>query len=124
MTRVVDLGVMPIYARAGAVVPFDPVRQHMDEEVEEPTTIRVFAGADGSFTLYEDDGTNLDYLQGRGTWTRMTWDDEARRLTIEPGAPPGAVNLLPEDRTFVVELLPGGETRTVRYGGSPVVVAF
>jgi len=120
----VDLSIMPIYARAGAVIPFDPVRQYMDEEVDEPTTIKVFGGADGEFTLYEDDGVSLDYLQGRGTWTRMTWDDAEARLTIDPGAPPGAVNLLPQGRTFVVELLPGGETRTVRYEGSRVEVVF
>ena len=124
VTREVDLWIMPIYARAGAIIPIDPVRQHMDEEVDGPATIKVFRGADGEFTLYEDDGISLDYLQGRGTWTRFTWDDGAVRLTIEPGAPPGAVNLLPEDRTYVVELLPGGETRTVRYTGSPVEVAF
>ena len=124
VTREVDLSIMPLYARAGAVIPFDPVRQYMDEEVDEPTTIKVFGGAEGEFTLYEDDGISLDYLQGRGTWTRMTWDDAEARLTIEPGGPPGAVNLLPEERTFVVELLPAGETRTVRYDGTPVEVAF
>ena len=124
VNREVDLSIMPLYARAGAVVPFDPVRQYMDERVDEPTTIKVFGGADGEFTLYEDDGVSLDYLQGRGTWTRMTWDDSEARLTIEPGGSPGAVNLLPEERTLVVELLPAGETRVVRYEGTPVEVAF
>lgn len=124
VTREVNLSIMPIYARAGAIIPFDPVRQYMDEKVDGPPTIKVFRGADGEFTLYEDDGISLDYLQGRGTWTRMTWDDGAALLTIEPGAPPGAVNLLPEGRTYVVELLPGGETRTARYAGSRVEVVF
>ena len=124
VTREVDLSIMPIYARAGAIIPFDPVRQYMEQEVDEPTTIKVFEGADGEFTMDEDDGKSLDYLQGRGTWTRMSWDDGQRRLTIEPGAPPGAVNLMPEGRTFVVELLPSGETRAVRYEGSRVEVVF
>ena len=124
VTREVDLSIMPIYARAGAVIPFDPARQYMDEEVDAPTTIKVFRGADGEFTLYEDDGISLDYLQGRGTWTRISWNDGQARLTIEPGAPPGAVNLLPEGRDFMVELLPDGETRTVRYAGQRVVVRF
>ena len=124
VTREVDLSIMPIYARAGAIIPFDPVRQYMEQEVDEPTTIKVFGGADGEFTMYEDDGKSLDYLQGRGTWTRMSWDDDQGRLTIEPGAPPGAVNLVPEGRTFVVELLPGGQTREVRYAGSRVEVVF
>jgi len=124
VTREVDLSIMPIYARAGAVIPFDPARQYMDEEVDAPTTIKVFRGADGEFTLYEDDGISLDYLQGRGTWTRISWNDGQARLTIEPGAPPGAVNLLPEGRDFMVELLPDRETRTVRYAGQRVVVRF
>jgi alpha-glucosidase/alpha-D-xyloside xylohydrolase len=115
---------MPIYARAGAVIPFDPVRQYMDEVVSEPTTIRVFGGAHGEFTLYEDDGISLGYLENRGSWTRMKWDDAAQVLTIEPGGPEGAVNLLPERRVFRVELLPAGETRTVEYHGNRVEVRF
>jgi len=124
VTRAVDLATLPIYVRAGAIIPFDPVRQYMEEPVEGPTSLRVYRGADGVFTLYEDDGKSLDYLQGRGTWTRMTWNDRERRLVVEPGEPQGAVNLLPEERTFRVELLPGGETRTVQYRGTRVEVRF
>jgi len=122
--RVVDLATMPIFARAGAIIPFDPVRQYMDQQVDEPTTIKVFTGADGGFTMYDDDGTSLDYLQNRGTWTRMVWDDGSRTLTIEPGAPTGATNLPAGERTFVVELLPAAQTRTVRYSGSRITVDF
>jgi alpha-glucosidase/alpha-D-xyloside xylohydrolase len=124
ITRDVDLATMPIYARAGAIIPFDPVRQYMEQPVDAPTTIKVFRGADGDFTLYEDDGISLDYLQGRGTWTRMVWDDAALRLTIEPSPPQGATNLAGGPRTFRVELLPGGETQTVQYAGSRVEVRF
>ncbi|HEX6938086.1 MAG TPA: TIM-barrel domain-containing protein [Longimicrobiales bacterium] len=124
IVRPVDLATMPIYARAGAIIPLDPVRQFMAQEVDGPTTVEVFRGADGEFTMYEDDGIGLDYLEGRGTWTRFTWDDDARRLTIEPGAPPGATNVDRGPREFRIELIPDGETRTVRYDGSRVVVAF
>jgi len=124
VTRPVDLETMPIYVRAGAIVPFDPVRQYMEEVVDGPTTLKVFPGADGDFTLYEDDGISLDYRQNRGTWTRMRWRDEERVLTIEPGGPENAVNLLPESRVFRIELLPGGETRTVEYAGSRVEAKF
>src|SRR5690606_17287548 len=48
-TRVVDLGTMPIYARAGAIIPLDPVRQHVRQDVDEPTELRVFRGSDGEF---------------------------------------------------------------------------
>ena len=124
ISRPVDLATMPIFARAGAVIPFDPVRQYMDEPVDDPTTIRVFTGADGTFTMYEDDGVSLDYLENRASWTRLTWDDVARRLTLEPAPPPGATNLPAVERMFVVELVPSGETRTVRYRGARTEVGF
>jgi alpha-glucosidase/alpha-D-xyloside xylohydrolase len=123
VTRKVDLATMPIYVRAGAIVPFDPVRQYTGQPVSEPTTLKVYRGADGQFTLYEDDGTSLDYLQGQATWTRMSWDDSANRLTIEPGAPAGSTNL-PSNRMFRVELLPEGTTRNVSYSGQRAEVSF
>jgi len=124
VTRNVDLATMPIYVRAGAIIPFDPLRQYMDEPVDGPTRIKVFSGADGEFTLYEDDGISLDYLENRGTWTRIAWNDDARRLTIEATPPAGTVNLDQGSRTFVVELLPGGETTTVEYDGQRAEVTF
>jgi alpha-glucosidase/alpha-D-xyloside xylohydrolase len=123
VARPVDLATMPIYVRAGAIIPVDPVRQYTAQPVNEPTTLRVYRGADGQFTLYEDDGISQDYLSGRGTWTRMTWDEASRRLTIEPGPPPGATNL-PVRRTFRVQLLPEGRTREAPYDGARVEVVF
>ena len=64
VTRQVDLGTMPIYVRAGAIIPFDPVRQYTAQPVTEPTTLRVYTGADGEYTLYEDDGISQEYLDG------------------------------------------------------------
>jgi len=72
VTREVDLATMPIYVRAGAIIPFDPVRQYTSQRADDPTTRRVYGGADGEYTLYEDDGTSQDYLKRRGSWTRLT----------------------------------------------------
>lgn len=72
--------------RAGAVVPLDPVRQYTAQPVTEPTTLRVYPGADGAFTLYDDDGQSLGYRDGsdaKTVWLRFRWDDAARRLTLE-----------------------------------------
>ena len=70
MTRKVDLATMPLYVRAGAILPLDPVRQYTAQPTDEPTTIRVYPGRDGEFRLYEDDGKSLDYPRasspGRG----------------------------------------------------------
>src|SRR5262245_8974614 len=123
VTRAVDLATMPIFVRAGAIIPLDPVRQYTSQAVSEPTTLRVFRGTDGQYTLYEDDGISQDYLARKGTWTRMTWNERSARLTLEPGPPAGATNLT-APRTFTVELIPARTTRTVQYSGQRVDVRF
>lgn len=122
--RAVDLATMPIFVRAGAIIPFDPLRQYTGQPVEEPTTLKVFRGADGQFTLYEDDGDSLGYLRGEATWTRMTWDESERKLTIEAAAPAGAAGRPAPQRIFRVQLLPDGATKEVKYDGRPVAVQF
>jgi alpha-glucosidase/alpha-D-xyloside xylohydrolase len=119
LTRKVDLATMPLYVRAGAILPLDPVRQYTAEPTAEPTTVRVYPGRDGELRLYEDDGTSLDHTRGRFTWTRFRWDDVARRLTIEPDG-----GLTPEPRTFVVEVVGDGKPQTVKYAGKRVEAGF
>ena len=85
--RAVDLATMPLYVRAGAIIPLDPVRQFTAQPVNEPTTLWIHTGADGAFTLYDDDGQSLGYRDGsdaKTVWIRFRWDDSARKLTIEP----------------------------------------
>ncbi len=123
VTRAVDLATMPIYVRAGAIIPLDPVRQYTSQPVSEPTTLQVFPGADGQYTLYDDDGISQDYLSGKGSWIRMTWSDRARQLTIEPGAPRGTRNVVNE-RAFRIVVMPDGATKDVRYSGKRMRTAF
>jgi len=122
-TRDVDLATMPIYVRAGAIIPVDPVRQYTSQPITEPTTLRVYRGADGEFTLYDDDGIGQEYLAGRGTWTRLIWNDAAKELRIEPGPPRGATNIVAE-RRFRIVLVPDGTTKDVLYSGKQVRVTF
>jgi alpha-glucosidase/alpha-D-xyloside xylohydrolase len=123
VTRQVDLGTLPLYVRAGAIVPFDPVRQYASQPVSEPTTLRVYAGADGEYTLFADDGITQEYLELRGTWIRMTWNDRTRQLSLEPGAPKGATNLASK-RAFRVLLLPSGMTKDISYEAKRVEARF
>ena len=120
LKREVDLATLPLYARAGAILPLDPVRQYTTQPADEPTTIRIYPGRDGEFRWYQDDGRSLDYKQGKFTWTRLTWADKTRRLTIEPD---GAAGFPPGARTFVVDLVTGGKRQTVRYAGTRVEAA-
>jgi alpha-glucosidase (family GH31 glycosyl hydrolase) len=124
VARKLDLATMPIYVRAGSIIPFDPVRQYMAQPVSEPTTLKVFSGANGDFTLYDDDGNSQNYLQNKGTWTKLSWDDAAKKLTISAAPPAGVTNESTSSREFKVELLPAGTVKTVNYNGRLSEVAF
>jgi len=78
--RPVDLATLPLYVRAGGIIPLDPVRQYTAQAVKEPTTLQVYRGADGKFVLYDDDGQSLDTCAARvrgrgspGTTARASW---------------------------------------------------
>jgi alpha-glucosidase (family GH31 glycosyl hydrolase) len=123
ITRETDLATMPMYVRAGAIIPFDPVRQYTGEKVAEPTTLKVYSGKDGAFTLYEDDGISQDYLQGKATLTNITWNDKTKKLTIQPAMVKG-ISQAVTPRTFRIELLPEKTIKEVHYSGKPVSVSF
>ena len=89
--------------------------------MKEPTTLKVYPGADGEFTLYEDDGISQEYLKGKATWTRITWNDKSKKLIIELGAPKGSSSHVP-DRIFKVQLIPEGTIKTVHFSGKRVEV--
>lgn len=82
VTREVDLSTIPLYIRAGAIVPFGPVRQYTTEPVDEPVTLRIYPGADGRFSLYDDDGTSFAYKNGEHSRIDCSWRDSARKLTL------------------------------------------
>jgi alpha-glucosidase len=82
VTREVDLSTIPLYVRAGAVVPMGPVRQYAMEPSDEPIALRVYPGADGQFSWYLDDGVSLAYEQGKFSRVDCSWHDAARKLTI------------------------------------------
>jgi alpha-glucosidase (family GH31 glycosyl hydrolase) len=88
----VDLKTMPLYVKAGAIVPFGPIRQYAREPVNEPLTLRVYPGADGRLALYEDDGESFRYQRGEFTAVACEWRDRERTLTlrVDPGGRPAA----------------------------------
>lgn len=121
--KTVDLATMPIYVRQGAIIPIDPIRQYTAQEVDEPTTIRIYSGADGAYTLYEDDGNTLDYLEGELSLTEFRWEDASQKLTIKPASNTGSFESA-GSRTFTVELIPGNIKKQVSYDGAEVSVSF
>jgi hypothetical protein len=94
------------------------------QPVTAPTTLRIFPGADGQFTLYDDDGQSLDYCDGPDTktvWIRFRWHEAARQLVIEPDERmkrwPGGT------RTYEIEIVGGGaKSGRIEFSGVPVTV--
>lgn len=82
-TREVDMATIPVYARAGAVIPMGPVRQFAMQPSDEPVTLLVYPGADGNFSWYEDDGISFRYRHGEFTRIECAWENSSRKLTME-----------------------------------------
>ena len=118
--RAVDLSITPLYMRAGAVIPMGPVRQYTSEPSDRPTTLVVYPGADGTASLYEDDGKSFDYRKGAFMRMSMRWQDATRQLTLS--LEPGSRMLPPSPRTFEVRVAGSKETRRVEFSGKPVTL--
>lgn len=132
ISRAVDLRTMPIFVRAGAIVPTDPLRQYASQPVTEATTLNVYRGADGAFMLYQDDGENNDYQRGAYATIPLNWDEAAKTLSFgqRNGDFPGML----KERSFRVvfvsprDAAPGTATQQpaslVRYAGKAMEVRY
>jgi alpha-D-xyloside xylohydrolase len=94
------LDTIPLYVRAGSIMPLGPEIQYTGEKPDAPIELRIYRGADGHFVLYEDSGDTYDYQMGQHSVIAMSWDDKAGQLTLDArkGSFPGMV----ERRTFQV----------------------
>ena len=91
---------IPLYVRAGAIVPMGPELQYAAEKPADPIELRVYRGADGAFSLYEDEGDNYNYEKGAFAHIPITWNEAGRTLTI--GERKGSFPGMPAKRTFDV----------------------
>jgi alpha-D-xyloside xylohydrolase len=121
---------IPLYVRAGSIVPMGPEIEYADENPDGPIELRVYTGADGSFNLYNDEGNNYDYQKGMHSVIPIRWDEAGKTLTI--GARDGQYSGMAKERTFKIVWVGrdhgAGETvastpdKTVRYTGAAVSV--
>jgi alpha-glucosidase (family GH31 glycosyl hydrolase) len=118
--RPVDLAMIPIYVRAGAVLPLGPAKQYATEKSDEPVTVRVHPGASGKSFVYADDGESFAYERGDFTQLSLKWDDLSRQLTVE--LLPGSRKVWPGFNNMTVELPRGGEPKPINFQGKPLVV--
>jgi alpha-D-xyloside xylohydrolase len=130
--KAVPLDILPLYVRAGSIIPLGPVVQYATERPDAPYEIRVYPGADGRFTVYEDDDETYAYEQGEYATFDLVWDDDARTLSI--GARNGTFPGLVESRRLDVVMAGPGQTaglteatsptRTVTYTGEALTLRF
>ena len=120
--RQVDLATMPLHVRAGAILPFGPITQYANESVDEPLSLVIYPGADGAFTLYEDDGRTFDYRAGAWMGTEIRWRDASQRLSLRLAA--GSRMLPPLRRPISVRVAGQRDKRSVVFAGRPIDISL
>ncbi len=121
---------LPLFVRAGSIVPLGPDLEYALEKPPDPVEVRVYRGASGDFVLYEDEGDSYDYEKGVHATIPFHWDDVKRVLTI--GERTGSYPGMPKARSFRIVFVRenhgagGGETQTadklVKYTGGRILV--
>ncbi|MBO4641874.1 MAG: DUF5110 domain-containing protein [Bacteroidaceae bacterium] len=108
---------VPMFVRAGSILPLGPVMQYVDEKKWDDLELHVYPGADASFTLYEDEGDNYNYEKGAYTTISMKWSERTHTLTIgeRKGNYPGML----EKRQFTI-ITPDGQEKKVEYTGKAI----
>jgi alpha-D-xyloside xylohydrolase len=123
---------LPLYVRAGSILPMGPEVQYATEKPADPIEIRIYPGADGDFTIYEDENDNYDYEKGEYAVIPLHWNDSTRTLTIgeRTGSFPGMTTTRSFQIVIVSEAHGTGEAPTsspdnaVQYSGQQVNVTL
>ena len=121
VTLQTSLDRVPMFVRAGSILPLGPEMQYVGEKAWDHLEIRIYPGADGSFTLYEDEGDNYNYEKGVYATIPFSWNDKTSSLTVgsRQGSYPGM--LVSRQFTFV---LPDGTSKNVSYNGESLTIKF
>ena len=128
-----ELETMPLYVKAGSIVPLGPQVQHTGEKPHAPLELRIYCGSDGEFAFYDDDGDGYAYEQGQYQLININWDDEGKRLLFSDRLGAGYAQM-PESITFKVVLVAPGKgvgleeadqtDQTVVYKGKALEIEF
>jgi alpha-D-xyloside xylohydrolase len=116
------LETMPIYVRAGSIIPFGPDICYTDEQPQALVELRIYPGQDGEFTLYQDEGDNYNYEKGLFATIQLRWEDKNSRLIFEKrqGTYPGMSKTLEFSISVIGEL----EKHQFLYDGTQKAINF
>lgn len=130
ITKETPIDIMPLYVKAGSIIPIGPKVQYAEEKKWDDLEIRIYPGADGKFTLYEDENDNYNYEKGNYSTITFTWDDSYKELTIDEreGSFPGMFS----NRNFKIIIVnenkgngdnpPDTFDKEVKYSGNKITV--
>lgn len=107
---------LPVFVKAGAIIPTTEVAEYTDAQVGKPITVNVYPGADAEFTLYEDEGDNYNFENGKCSTIDISWHESTKTITIY--APKGEFDGMQIKRTFIVKT-PNG-MKKINYKGKKV----
>lgn len=120
---------IPIFVRAGSIVPMGPFLQYSDEKPANPIELRIYPGDNGAFELYEDDGKTFDYQNGQYTRIPFRWDESSHALTIgaRQGKFPGMLTTRKFNIVWVTKHHGTGISETaadtsVKYSGKKIII--
>lgn len=113
-----EIARLPIFVRAGSIIPTTEVAEYTQAQVGLPVTFHVYPGVNAEFTLYEDEGDNYNFEQGAFSTIPVLWNDAAKTITFEKRK--GSYTDMPAKRTFIVST-PNG-TKTIEYVGKKIKV--
>ncbi|MGZ4000733.1 MAG: DUF5110 domain-containing protein, partial [Mucilaginibacter sp.] len=121
---------MPLYVRAGSIIPMGPEVEYATQKTGKPTELCIYPGANGSFTVYEDENDNYNYEKGKYAAYTFTWNDKARTLAISDTK--GSYAGMPKIGKFDIVLVNSGHgsnenvtekaDREVKYSGKGMTV--
>jgi len=108
------IDIMPVFVRAGSIIPMAKGLQYASQKLEGPIEIHIYSGADGEFTLYDDNGEDYSYEDGAYSTVKLTWKDDEKKLVI--GEREGSFSGMSSTLNFTV--IVDGEVRAeVSYNG-------
>jgi alpha-D-xyloside xylohydrolase len=117
--------ILPLYVKAGSIVPMGPFLQYATEKTADPMELRVYPGADGQFVIYEDENDTYNYLKGKYATFQFNWNDAKKTLTISDRK--GDFSGMQKERTFNIVIVKENQgngidvcpkpDKTVKYDG-------
>ena len=113
---------MPVFVKAGSIIPFGPALQYTAEKPADTITLNIYTGADASFNLYEDEGTNYNYEKGAFSIIPIKYSEATKTITI--GDRIGSFNGMLAKRVFRINAISAGKIKSLDFDAGEKQVIY